>query len=356
MATSCKPFNGVKKYDSRLVIGISPFYEYGAKWWYCDPWCKPKQGDTVVFWFALKKNIGNIVEDVFRKLDEIESRYSDEIWIPGTETTPFPDLRVIVMFKKDSTRTLHDWGNILCEVFNNECELPYAQREYVEWLNYMGADKDWAVWELVEYKKSAKPTETIRLTIRNCGRVPGKLTVYAIDCKDGQYRLAGCREYTVNAGETFSKEYELVVKEEVDSWQVLWNYWGIPSCSEIRECYPPSKNSFVEVGNVAKPTIEHVKMVCEGKEISSGGTLLVRRSATVDVVVVVKNEGVGGECAVRVWDADEEKAVATDSFYLNSNEEKTVKLHFKADKNRNLKVESLYRLGSDWVVYDSVGC
>ena len=80
MATSCDPFLGEKRYDDRFYISSYPFSEYGRKWWYCDPQCKPKKGDWVGFWIALKKSLtSDEIQSIFDCISNVAENHSDTI-------------------------------------------------------------------------------------------------------------------------------------------------------------------------------------------------------------------------------------------------------------------------------------
>jgi len=244
MATSCDPFLGEKRYDDRFYISSYPFSEYGRKWWYCDPQCKPKKGDWVGFWIALKKSLtSDEIQSIFDCIWNVAENHSDTIHLETIEYSNFPDIRFLVAFKRDSELSLHDWMyNIFCQCFNNECGKPYDEREYIDWINYMGADRDWAILEWSGKVNNLSPDECAYVTAYNHGRVPGDIQFVAVDRVGTTVRFIKCFNVTLAPDQSYNLEACLDIKERPD----YWSLWVIPfpseDCSYWEREYPKSPN------------------------------------------------------------------------------------------------------------------
>ena len=244
MATSCDPFLGEKRYDDRFYISSYPFSEYGRKWWYCDPQCKPKKGDWVGFWIALKKSLtSDEIQSIFDCISNVAENHSDTIHLETIEYSNFPDIRFLVAFKKDSEQSLHDWMyNIFCQCFNNECGKPYDEREYIDWINYMGADRDWAILEWSGKVQFLPPDECASVAACNYGRVPGTIQFVAVDKVGITTRFIKCFNVTLAPNQSYNLQACLDVRERPDDWSL----WVIPfpweDCSFWEREYPKSPN------------------------------------------------------------------------------------------------------------------
>jgi len=335
---------GEKTYDDRLYIGTAPFY--GLKWWRCDPWCKPKRGDWVCFWICLKKKLTDVeLDTIFNKIDEVEKQFKDTIVIEAKEYSwALPDIKFVVGFKKDSPYSLHDWMyNYFCSAFNNECGKPYAERTYIEWINYMGIDQDFPVWEVTftyedgTTKKSSRtaklsPNESVKVTIKNYGRVPGKAYILIRDWKDG-YRFIDCFEVSVGANGSWSNTLSLEVVDPPDFWLVTVGYFvSADFCANYQELYTKSPNKLV-IGEkpptvvqkpkcifVDKATEAYIVIEQTGEQFYPGSELTVFYGATLLCCGLIKNEGADGECGMFVFDKNSGKYLDGVTKFLKSGE------------------------------------
>lgn len=172
MGTSCNPFLGKKTYDDRAKVSTAPYNQ--LSWWRADPWCYPKRGDYVLFWFTFptKDDWQRVLEniDTFRLVEQ--TFVNNEVYyVTGEGARYFMlDLKILVAFIKDAPKTLHDYGTIMESILSSYSE--------VDWIQYMGTDSDLPIVVVQTPRNvsgSIGDNIVIDHSITNYGRVPANI-------------------------------------------------------------------------------------------------------------------------------------------------------------------------------------
>ena len=382
MATSCNPFMGEKTYDDGFFISSEPFYSYGRRWWRCDPWCKPKKGDWVGFWIALKKELSSDeLDSIVNKIFDVEDEFSDTIHVESVEYShKLPDIKFLVAFKKDSPYSLHDWMfDHFCEAFNNECELDYENREYVDWINYMGADEDWAIWESkFRYKDGTtkisfssgnlNSDDYVLLSIKNYGRVSDNVLIIVRDWKDRSPRIVDCIEVTVEPNGEWSNVLSLNVRESIDFWMISVYKYPSEPCSYYFAEWPTSPNELI-IGESPPPPSEEepecvfVDKVSEvylvvkqtGEMFYPGTELTVFHGTTLLCCGLIKNEGADGTCGMFIYDRNSGMYLDGVTKFLKSGDMWLASVELTPSPGEYvLEFHAVHEVGGELVVDDKV--
>lgn len=240
MGTSCSPLGTTKNYDDRVKLGTYPFSN--ESWWYCDPACIPKRGDWLLFWIILKKNVS--LEDIDNALvkisNEINEKYDSIIHPEASEVTLFPDAKILVAFKSDSTYNL-------AGLYNNIMS-PYLET-YKDSVGYMGCNNDYPI---IEYSKNPSkplysPTESVEVQIFNYGRVDGTVYLHILDKSGVEYRSVHCEKITVQSNNSWKDTLSLEINDpNTESWRILLHGpFTTLTCTDIISNYPSSPNKLI---------------------------------------------------------------------------------------------------------------
>ncbi len=352
--TSCKPLSGKKKYDSRFRIDTPPFVN--VKWWYCDPWCKPKQGDWVGFWVGLKSRLtAGQINNIMTQITKIAEKFKDIIHLETIEySANMPDMRFLVAFKRDSPYSLHDWMyKYFAGAFGN----------LIKWVNYMGCDEDFGIVEITGKYFNLAPNECCEANIVNYGRVraPYLLFVYDIVSEGGsvsqRYVYCTTDQISANSSKPFNACLE-VVDKNTRGWCVFVKHYPPYPCSVLSKNYPHSPNKLV-IGTKPvkrpKPKIvsENTYILYKGKKLPPGEYDIPYGSSVLCRVTVVN---VGDEGDVRVVIRDGKNTILDKTMTLGSNKKIILDKQINVTKELNIKVETYYRSGQSWVKYDEYGC
>jgi len=187
VGTTCKRIGGV---DPHIKLSVEPYNK--CSWWPADPACKPKKGDLVLAKVDLARTLrGNEDTNIYNCLKNNLPKY---IWLEAGEYTPKPPKYLFLMvFTEDSLASLWDLDS-----YFRQCASGVFKS-----VSYYGTDLDLPVFVQKVDKKKPKPTEEVKITITNYGKVAGTVNLVVLDVgSSGRWRFVECKPIKIDAFQT----------------------------------------------------------------------------------------------------------------------------------------------------------